>query len=424
MLRNVLFQVHWFVGVTAGVVLAVVGASGALLSFEPEILHALNRDVRVTHIGPQPPLDPPELIARVQAAQPGRRASSLAVWSDPTRAPRLTFAGVESAASGPPGGARPAQGGPAPRGEVRFLDPQTGAVSGAAGDRGESFFRTTRSLHRWLTIDLVGKRDLGRQIVGASTLLLVFLAASGLYLRWPRGRALDWRAWLTFNPRFKGRAFLWHLHTVTGTWVLVFYLVMALTGLYWSYEWYKYGLYVLTGAEPQRPRGEAGGAGPSGGAPETGRESARLEPAWVGFRAEVGEGRYAMAIIDLPPTASPTLTIRYLDADPPHERAYNTVELDTASGAVVRHRRYADKAAGERFMASIFPLHSGRYFGMAGVVLFMLASLAMPLFAVTGWMLYLARRRLRKRGRLQVLDPALEMGTFPVSDRPGASRSK
>ncbi len=62
------------------------------------------------------------------------------------------------------------------------------------------------------------------------------------------------------------------------------------------------------------------------------------------------------------------------------------------------HKRYADKAAGERFMASIFPLHSGRYFGLVGVVLFMVASLGMPLFAVTGWMLYLARRRMKKAG--------------------------
>jgi sulfite reductase (NADPH) flavoprotein alpha-component len=71
-------------------------------------------------------------------------------------------------------------------------------------------------------------------------------------------------------------------------------------------------------------------------------------------------------------------------------------------GRVERHTLYAEKAVGDRFMASIFPLHSGRYFGIVGVTLFMVASLAMPLFAITGWMLYLARRRQKKGDRIRV----------------------
>jgi sulfite reductase (NADPH) flavoprotein alpha-component len=43
-------------------------------------------------------------------------------------------------------------------------------------------------------------------------------------------------------------------------------------------------------------------------------------------------------------------------------------------------------------MSSIFPLHSGSFFGTPGVLAFFLASLAMPVFTITGWMLYLDRR--------------------------------
>ena len=45
MLKKVLFQVHWFFGITAGLVLALMGVTGALYSFEDEILDALNPDV-------------------------------------------------------------------------------------------------------------------------------------------------------------------------------------------------------------------------------------------------------------------------------------------------------------------------------------------------------------------------------------------
>jgi sulfite reductase (NADPH) flavoprotein alpha-component len=176
---------------------------------------------------------------------------------------------------------------------------------------------------------------------------------------------------------------------------------MSLTGLQWSYEWYKNGLISITGAQPGRARGDA----------EVGREHGQavhwdqgtLEAVWSGFLNEVGaDGRFHMAIIDLPAERAETLSVRYLDPEPRHDRAYNTVEVRIADGRIASHIRYDEKAFGDRFMASIFPLHSGRHFGIVGVIVFMVASLAMPLFAITGWMLYLARRQQKKRVRMQV----------------------
>jgi len=53
-------------------------------------------------------------------------------------------------------------------------------------------------------------------------------------------------------------------------------------------------------------------------------------------------------------------------------------------GAVVDHGRYDEESAGDKLIASIFPLQSGRYFGPAGARVFMVATLAMPLFAIQG----------------------------------------
>jgi len=405
LLRSALFQVHWFVGITVGIVIALVGATGAILSFEPEILHALNRDVRTVAEASGELLSPAELLARLQAADPTRRVASLAVWSDTSRAARVTYAPEEAP--------RESKGAPLPRGDVRYVDPRTGRVTEAKGDRGEAFFRTTRSLHRWLIADRLGDRDLGRKIIGAATIVLVFLTVSGLYLRWPRGRARNWRAWLTFDPRLKGRTFLWHLHAISGTWILIAYLVMSLTGLQWSYEWYRNGLIHLSGAQPVRPRGEP--VIESADWQPVQRDRATLETVWTAFVDELCADRYQMATIELPAAPAETLSIRYLDPEPRHERAYNSVEVRSADGAIESHTRYADKRFGDRLMASIFPLHSGRYFGMAGVIVFMMASLAMPLFAITGWMLYLARRRRKRRGLIHVPGD-----TDLATDTPGA----
>ena len=420
MLRNALFQVHWFVGITAGVVLAVVGATGAILSFEPEILHALNRDVRVAGVGAQPPLAPPGLLAALQEAEPDRRLNSLAVWRDPARAPRVTLAAVESADGKAPGG-RPAQGGPPQRGEVRFLDPGPGPSwrPRAIAARLLPHHAFGASLADDRPAWQPGPRPADRRRVHA--VARVPCRVRSLPALAARARAQLARV-AYLQPALQGpRVPLAPAlrHRDLGP---VLYLVMALTGLYWSYEWYKDGLYALTGAEPQRTRAEGGAAPASDRSTAARWDRASLEAAWAGFHNEVGERGYEMAVIELPPVASPTLSIRYLDVDPPHERAYNSLELDT-TGTVLSHRRFADRPAGDRFMASIFPLHSGRYFGIAGVVLFMLASLAMPLFAVTGWMLYLARRRLKKRGQVSLpgqarLDGAIQ-GRSAMLETPG-----
>jgi sulfite reductase (NADPH) flavoprotein alpha-component len=46
-------------------------------------------------------------------------------------------------------------------------------------------------------------------------------------------------------------------------------------------------------------------------------------------------------------------------------------------------------------LASVLDIHSGSIFGWPGQLLFMLAAALMPLFTVTGFILYLSRRKLR-----------------------------
>ena len=60
---------------------------------------------------------------------------------------------------------------------------------------------------------------------------------------------------------------------------------------------------------------------------------------------------------------------------------------------------YADKTAGERILANVLDIHRGAIFGWPGKLLFMMAAALMPLFVVTGFMLYLSRRRHRRASR-------------------------
>jgi len=430
MLKKILFQTHWLLGITAGLILAVVGTTGAMLSFEDDILHALNRNLQDVQPSPQGALPLSELIARVQSAKPRRALTQVTLFTEPARAARVTFAPAETQrenasgagglASGSPQNAappRPGAGGEArnrARGEPWYADPYTGRLLGPAQQqRGQEFFRWVTQIHRWLAAGEIGRQELGRSIVGTATLILMVMALSGIYLRWPKN-PLSWRYWLKLNFRLKGRAFLWHLHGVTGTWVFLIYLVVAATGLTWSFEWYKQGVYQLAGvplpapggpgatiaAKPTDPTKEAIARAASPGkamadANPVAAAGAEMNAVWTAFQRE--SGGFSTANISLPRKPGQPVEIRYLPPRPAHERAFNQMSLEPATAQVLKRENYADKTIGAKLVASIFPLHSGSFFGTAGLVVFMLAALAMPVFFVTGWMLYLSRKRIQNR---------------------------
>ena len=368
MLKKTLFQLHWFFGITAGLVLALMGVTGAAYSFQDEILRALNPTVLIVQKREAGVLPPAELVRKLEAAE-GKSVSMLWVESESGNAARVFFT--------PPAGER--------RGQMRYFDPYTGDYMGDAV--GQDVFGFILQLHRFLAMG-----DSGRQITGACTLILLFFCLSGLYLRWPR-QVKSWRAWLTLDWRKKGRAFNWDLHSVFGTWCLLFYLLAALTGLYWSYDWYNQGLTKLLSDAPQNERMRKRGPPPAGPAPV-----ANYDAIWSSIYSSAGPDLSAYNI-RMPAVAGQPATVYYLLTSSPHDRALNQINLDPVTGEVKSHDRYASKTLKSQLLTSVYALHTGSYFGLPGRIILTVSSLLMPLFFITGWLLYLDRRRKKRQVR-------------------------
>ena len=369
MFKKTLFQLHWFFGITAGLVLALMGITGAMVSFQDELLNLLNPSVLKVEKLDSGVLPPAELVRKVEAIE-GKQVSMLWVAVDSDSAARIFFT--------PPPGER--------RGQLRYVDPYTGEYQGDAN--GQGFFNLMLQLHRFLAIG-----QTGRQITGACTLMLIFFCLSGLYLRWPR-KALNWRTWLTLDWAKKGRSFNWDLHAVAGTWCMIFYLMAALTGLSWSYEWYNKGLQKLFSDTPQHEqqrKGRRGQPGPAGPAP-----TADYEAVWASIQKAAGPG-LSLYNVRMPPVAGQPATVFYLLKNSPHERAFNQIVLDPVTGVIKKHERYDDKSYKAQLLSSIYALHVGSYWGLTGRILVTVASLTMPLFFITGWLLYLDRRRKKRK---------------------------
>ncbi|HEY4073402.1 MAG TPA: PepSY domain-containing protein [Herbaspirillum sp.] len=376
--KKILFQIHWFVGITAGSLLMMVGVTGATLSFSDEIINALNPGVM--HVARQsaPLLEAPQLFTQIQAANPDRPILALTLANDKAGSAEVHSARVNFA---PPPGQR--------RGELRYADPYNGKLLPSL--RAEPFFKWIEFLHRFLLLPT----PIGKVIMGSSALCLFFLALSGLYLRWPR-QALQWRAWFRLDFSLQGRSFLWHLHSMLGTWALVMYLISSSTGAYWSLDWLKQGVDGLIG-QAQAGAGQGKPASkpkPAARKPMPADQFARV---WQEFTATVPA--YRRVMLRLPERAGEPVQINYLEPDAPHDQALSRMRINPQTGAVGNQLRYRDKSTGERVLSSVYVLHMGTLFGLPGRILMTLAALCLPLFGITGWMLYLDRRRKKRAVR-------------------------
>jgi sulfite reductase (NADPH) flavoprotein alpha-component len=371
-IKAALLQVHSIIGLTISLVLALIGVTGATMSFEDEIVAALNGNLLHVEARVTPMLSPDGLVARLQAAGEAGKVSAVTMTSDPAGSARVRFARDDA-------GTRPSS---------LYVDPYDGHILGAPV--GEEFFATVRKLHRWLLIP-GDSRGWGRQITGVVAIGLVMMLLSGLVLRWPR-HVRSVRAWLKLNWSMRGRAFQWSLHSVAGTWVMLIYLLMAITGLWWSFDWYRDGATWLfssrTVAAPmaaKQPR-----------APKAVAEAGPLtfDRAWQVFLQEQG-GRYATANLTMPNGGGTVMRIRSVPHGATREGQRDELRIDAVTGRVVSAEIYADKALGDKVLASVLDIHRGAILGWPGKLLFMLAAAMMPLFMVTGFLLYLSRRKLR-----------------------------
>lgn len=388
MFKKVLFQLHWFFGITAGTVLAVMGITGALYSFQDEILHVINPDSMTVQVREAGIMPLSQLVPLLEAVQ-GDKVAGLRIDTALGDGARVNYT--------PPAGER--------RGPMRYFDPFTGQMMDAPA--GQGFFDFVLRLHRFLTIG-----DTGRQITGACTLILLFFAFSGIYLRWPR-QVGNWRVWLTLEWAKKGRAFNWDLHAVFGTWCLVVYLLLAVTGLTWSYGWFREGVrQVLVGGPPAGEQRQREGRGQGAPGAQSSTAIAAVAPDYDAIFASIKSAAGAELTtfnLRLAPNPGQPATVFYLLRSSPHERALNQLSLDPATGKVLQHQRYADQGLGGQLFSSIYALHVGSYFGIVGRLINTAASLCMPLFFVTGWLLYLDRRRKKRdiaRSRLAVTGAA------------------
>ena len=226
-MRNFFRKFHLWVSVPFGIVITITCFTGALLVFEKEITALCVGDITVvTPVGE--PLPVSVIADKVDATLPADvDVKGVVVSSSPDEAYRVNLSKPKKAAV--------------------YVNQYTGEVIGK--DERLPFFRTVFRLHRWLMDSNPGEGKVfwGKIIVGASTLAFVVILLTGLVIWWPRNRKMLGNRLQIALKKGKNR-FWYDLHVAGGFYAMLLLLVMALTGLTWSFEWYRNGAYSLFGA--------------------------------------------------------------------------------------------------------------------------------------------------------------------------------
>lgn len=388
--KTIWFKIHWFFGFVFGILLLLIGVSGAVLSYEKEILQAINKDTYfVQNLDNKARLEPSEVLKIYKENNIDTKINSISFSSLENSSIVLN---IEKE------GAR--------KGLNIYLNPYTAELLPEIV--GKDFFMFFFKLHRWLTFE-GDTQWIGKNAVALATIACIILTIGGVIVYWSRVKNNFLKSF-TFSFKSKNRAFLSTMHSAIGMWVVPFFLLMCFTGLYWSYDWYRSAMFTIMQVEqPKRatPTTQVVQIGQQKEKQSEKEQKSEKQPELISYEnaqkvADIFNQNvsrdYKNANLRLTPSKDGIYTISYLYADATHFRESNSMEIDPNKSIVVKEAKFEDKKLNEQLMSSMLPLHSGEYFGWIGQLLMFIASSLMALFVITGYMLYFDRWK-KKRAK-------------------------
>lgn len=416
-------DIHLWLGIASGLVLFVVCLTGTILTFEHEIVEWADSEryqVEVPVNAQVMPID--VLVAKTEAGLKGK-VTGIEIPKDKHAVYRFTVKekspegekGREGAGRGPGAeagaqaggdkGGKPAERGAAAKGgpgaaakggpggggggKTYLVNPYTAEVTGTTKSGTAEFFSTVMGLHRWLLLQDSG----GKIVVGAATIIFVFLILSGLVIWWPL-KLRNWKQGFQIKFSANWKRINHDLHNTLGFYSFLVLLVMALTGLCWSFAWYKTGLSDILGDEVFKQRREQ--PLPS----DPAKAGAKPTLASLISTAEAAfpyEGNYRLRF---PADSAGSFVINKTRSGFFVLTAADKIQLEQYTGVVLKAERFSDKPFNEQVASSVRSLHLGDIYGTFSKIIYFLACLFATSLPVTGTIIWI--NKLRKKSKKRV----------------------
>ena len=399
--REVFHTVHLWLGVGSGLILFVVCLSGTIYTFSPEIqkitdskLYTVSPEAGAKHLPVEALIShlldslkggvvqsvtiPNATDASFQISVAKQEAKENAEKKD---GPKKDDREVKESAKEKPPGAQAAAPAQRARGTTYFINPYTAEILGTGETSSSAFFMWMFRLHRWLLLDT----QVGRPIVGVATIIFVVIIISGMVIWFPK-KVKNWRQGLKIKTSANWKRVNHDLHNALGLYAAPFLLVMALTGLTWSFEWYKTGFNNALGAQPRKTNFSSSflpGQKP-------------VIEHYLNTADQVlpyeGESR-----IMLPSDSAGVVTVMKTKDSFFSTSVADRVIIDQYSGKILHTELFAEKPFNEQVASSIKALHIGSFYGTFSKILYFITCLIGTSLPVTGVMIWINKLRKKKQ---------------------------
>ncbi len=366
--RKIIFNLHLYIGLTVGLLLALSGVTGSLLVFGSETDAAINpRLLRVT----APAATGRISVARALNVVETNHAGAALVWLRMPRTAQETFEVSITDANG--------------KTKSVYVHPYTADVLGER-DADAGFRGWLHHLHTELF-----SGETGETIVGIGGLMLIMLSVSGIIL-WLRNARRDLRRSLTINRRANWKRINYDAHSIVGILAMLLLLSSGVTGSYLVFHHAGETLVNFITRSPALAAAPVSNVAVSNAAEST---------ASISIDDIIERGRRALPASEptyliLPATPTAPVTLRGKQPSEWHPNGRNFVYFDRYTGAVLGVEDALHAPLGTRILNSLYAIHIGAVGGTPTRILQVVVGLTPAFLFVSGLLMWWNRVGVRQ----------------------------
>jgi len=374
--KKVLLFCHRWLGFISGLVVFIVSITGCIFCFQDEIQDAIHNHRTVQNTG-KPYVQPSQLISEVKKAYP--KASPDFIYYFGTERPAGVYANLGKDGY-----------------EIVYLNPYTGKITYHEKPQ-TNFFIIVEYIHLYLLLPPA----IGKWIVGVSVIIFMVIMITGLILWWPK-RKSDRKRSFTIKWGGRWRRINYDLHNVLGFYATSIAIILSITGLAIAFEPVSKAIYNTANVgrnikyedevtEPKsdslkragisnKPVVDIAFAYARQQAPEAEMFLIHNDPALSGA---IGVGAYAKSL---------------------HYSNANGFEFDKYNGKLLKSYIYDKKSPGLKLNEMNYDIHVGQIGGLTTKIIAFLASLICASLPITGFIIWLGKRKKSKSKGKKVRD--------------------
>lgn len=357
MIKKVFKQLHLWLSVPFGLIVTLICLSGAVLIFERDFGHLGQSEVIPN--GKKPlPLD--SILKSTEVYLAGsNQIIGVTTYPDKRHAYKVMLAKPAMAAL--------------------WVDQYTGTVIGKY-ERAE-IFKLASSAHR----RLFGKSKAegafgaktGKLIIGITTISLLLIIISGWIVWWPKKSNFKYKFKISTD---KGSYRFWFdFHCVGGVISSIILVICIITGLNWSFGWYRKAFYSTLGTEVAKS--------------SIHKTPAENFTAWEIAYSQI-QAQNQDSEIRMYQNEADVVTNNC-----GNQQATTTYKINAENGNIISIIPYNEKSKSNHIKGWIYTLHVGSWLGWLTKLVYLLCVIIGAILPITGYYLWIKRLIIKRKHR-------------------------